>query len=228
MADKIRNELAKTFSLKETKIEEFAKLKVNGMNFDVTSYDIEGVGNLGIMKASGFFGLMSMVTLIINPFEKDAPLLSYDRINAFGNDTLILELYDTTLENNFDVTKIAAVKERNASLPVYDHGTHWYDNILMKESVHLKAKKKAAAGFDKLVDEYVKEYIIALEKAENCDIEAKKAKAKQYSDGLLNNGGPSTDIFVKKFGQQFTRDLFEKILFGTNKQVEQSSTFFVL
>ncbi len=77
---------------------EFQKVKVNGMNFDVWAFHAEGLGHVSAMRAKGFFGLMKMDTLIINPTEKDMPLFSYDRVQAMGNDTLIYELYDTVLE----------------------------------------------------------------------------------------------------------------------------------
>ncbi len=216
MIEYIKEKLQESYQLLEKNNEKFAKIKVNGMSFDISSFSIEGVGNLGIMEASGFFGLMNMITVIINPFEVDAPLFSYDRIHAFGNDTFIMELYDTCLKDGFEKEQIRGIKSKYGSLPVYDHGTHWYDDILMDESIHLKGKKQESATFDALAVEYIEAYVNALNNAEKCDKLQKTEKAKAYSDGLLNNGGPSTDIFVKKFGKEFTTELFEKVLFGTN------------
>ena len=35
--------------------------------------------------------------------------------------------------------------------------------------------------------------------------------------GLLKNGGPSTNVFLKLFGEEKTADLFRNVLFGTAK-----------
>ena len=43
---------------------------------------------------------------------------------------------------------------------------------------------------------------------------AKTEKALFYINGLLENGGPSTDVFVKGIGKERTTELFHNILFG--------------
>lgn len=60
------------------------------MKFIIEAYNIKDFGHLSIMKATGFFGLMKMDTVIINPKYVDLPLYSYDRIFAMGSDTLIV------------------------------------------------------------------------------------------------------------------------------------------
>ena len=84
--------IADSYSLVPISVGEFAKLKVNGMKFTIRAYHVEGLGHVSIMCAKGFFGLMKMDTLMIVPDERDLPLYSYDRIQAMGNDTLIVEL----------------------------------------------------------------------------------------------------------------------------------------
>ena len=97
------------YPLTEKNVGEFAKIKAKGMTFVIKQYEAKGLGNVSVMEAKGFFGLMQMDTLIINPVEKDLPLFSYDRVLAMGNDTLILELYDTLLEKQ-DFAGLKAVK----------------------------------------------------------------------------------------------------------------------
>ena len=40
---------------------------------------------------------------------------------------------------------------------------------------------------------------------------------KDYTDGLISNGGISTDMFKASLGEEVTRDFFSKVLFGTGK-----------
>lgn len=193
---------------------EYAKMKVNGMNFEIWAFHAEGLGHVSAMVASGFFGLMKMDTLIINPTERDMPLFSYDRVHAMGNDTLIYELYDTLLGQT-DLTGLEKVKDAYAALPDHDLGAHWYDSIKLKQSLSKKGKKAHRKSFDDCALKYLEAYLEAAEAAEYCEPGPKKEKASIYVEGLLTNGGPSTDVFKKGIGGEKTAELFRDILFGT-------------
>ena len=95
-------------------------------------------------------------SIIRNYTEVDLPLYSYDRIFAMGNDTLIVELYDT----------LAGAYLSDDATPV-------------------------------------------------SDVTVKQEKASYYVNGLLEKGGPSTDVFKKALGEEKTAKLFGDILFGT-------------
>jgi hypothetical protein len=193
---------------------EFSKMKVNGMNFEIWAFHADGLGHVSAMTASGFFGLMKMDTLIINPTEKDLPLFSYDRVHALGNDTLIFELYDTLLEEA-NLSRVEAVKAKYAALAEHDLGKHWYDEIKLPVSLSKKGKKAQRAAFDQCAIEYLESFLEAAEGAPYCDPAGKKEKASVYVDGLLTHGGPSTDVFKKGIGDEKTAQLFRNILFGT-------------
>lgn len=209
---KLLENLDKNFKLEKLSAQEFAKIKVSGMNFQIERYYAKGLGNVSVMSAKGFFGLMKMDTFIINPTECDMPLFSYDRIHAMGNDTLILELYDTLIQR-MSMELLDKTKEKFSYLPEHDLGRHWYDNIKLSQS-DAKKGKKISPEFDKYTDAYFRAYLEVAKKASECDEQEKKKKALVYVDGLLTNGGPSTDIFKKHYGEEKTAKLFRKILFG--------------
>ena len=208
--------LGKKFPLKDVSVGEWAKVKANGMNFTIRQYEAEGLGNVSVMEAVGFFGLMKMDTLIINPVKKDLPLFSYDRILAMGKDTLIVELYDTLLDT-WCAEGLQQVKEAYSMLPERDPGEHWYDSIKLPESISKKGKKAQTSDFDKMTEEYFAAYLASIPTADVDDIAAKSTKASVYVEGLLTNGGPSTDVFKKQFGEEKTTYLFRNILFGTGE-----------
>ena len=214
MTDKLLSMIKERFPLKEKNVWAFASLKANGMKFTVSAYEAEGLGHVSVMTAKGFFGLMKMDTLIVNPKTLDLPLYSYDRILAMGNDTLIVELYDTMVEP-LDTEALKAVNEANKDLPERDPGTHWYDGIKLKESVSKKGKK-LTERFDAYTKDYTGAYL-GLPAKPVTDAAAKREKANAYVEGLLKNGGPSTDVFKKALGEQKTAELFRKVLFGTEE-----------
>lgn len=214
MTDRLITLINKKFSLTEIDCGEFAKMKVNGMKFSIRAYKAEGLGHVSVMRAKGFFGLMKMDTLIINPTDIDLPLYSYDRIFAMGNDTLIVELYKTML-GEYSEEGMTQVKEREkySAIPERDPGEHWYDSIKLQSSISKKGKKAQTKELDGLTLDHFAAYLKSSDAKGN--MAAKQEKASVYVNGLIEKGGPSTDVFKKAIGEAKTRQLFETILFGT-------------
>lgn len=202
------------YSYKMIENKEYQSFKISGLKFNCEAYELEGFGRLSIMNAKGMMGLMKMNSIIFNPFEVDLPLLSIDRIKAFGNDSLYLEMYNTCLSDFVDEKDFYIIKDKYKELNDVIQKSHWYDDIEYKCSIVKKVKKNNSALIDECINDYINLYLALAKKAEKCDFEAKKAKAKTYSDGLLNNGGPATDAFLKTWGKDKTKDFFDKVLFG--------------
>ena len=213
MTEKLLNLIQSKYPIIEIDVGDMQTLKASGMKFTVCAYKAEGLGHISIMRASGFFGLMKMDTLIINPKEIDLPLYSYDRIYAAGNDTLIVELYDT-LSQKGDFSNLNAVREKYTDISERDPGEHWYDSIKLPESISKKGKKVHTEKLDCLALEHLDAYL-KNSTPMNVDMCEKQRKSAYYVDGLLKNGGPSTDVFKKALGVEKTTELFRHVLFGT-------------
>ena len=206
--------LADTCGFSVSDPEEVLELKVSGMKFHIRAYKAPDLGHVSIMEAAGFFGLMKMDTLIITPTAVDMPLFSYDRVHAMGNDTLIFELYDTLLGET-DLSGVDQVKKASAFLPDHDLGEHWYDSIKLPVSLSKKGKKASTPAFDDCTISYLAAFLKDAKAAAPCEAEPKREKASVYVEGLLKNGGPSTDVFKKGIGEEKTAELFRKVLFAT-------------
>ena len=211
--EKLLNIINNKFELTERGSYGFDNIKASGMRFVVNSYKAESLGFISIMTAKGFLGLIKMETLIINPTILDLPLLSYDRIHVFGKDKLILELYDT-MNDKQSLDKITEVKNNYLGY-VYESSNkepHWYDDVRLPETVSFSGKKKNSAEFDVIAERLIEAYINTTAPVVT-DAEAKAQKIDYYVNGLLNNGGPATDVFVKKLGKNITGMLFKNVLF---------------
>lgn len=200
-----------TYPLKKMPATEFDGIKVMGMRFHINSFTAKGLGHVSTMSAKGFFGLMCMDTLIVNPMEKDLPLMSYDRIKAMGNDKLYVEFYDTMVEK-ISLFALDNVKNSHPDQINIESGPNWYDDIRLPQTINFKGKKADSETFDQIAREYFKAYT-ALEAPVITDKSVKKAKSDYYVDGLLNNGGPATDVFLKALGKEKTTVLFKEVLF---------------
>ena len=214
MIQKMLRAITAQYHLNAITIGEFRKMKVNGMDFEIWAFHAQGLGHVSAVTARGFFGLMKMDTLIINPTEKDMPLFSYERVSAMGNDTVACELYDTILER-VDLNRVEDVKTRYRRLPDHDPGRHWYDDLKLAISLCKKGKQANSSDFDKCAMEYLQAFLEDASEADYCDPAGKKERASVYAEGLLTNGGPSTDVFKKGLGEEKTGHLFRYILFGT-------------
>lgn len=214
MTEKLLAAVAQLYPLTEVSAGDYCSLKANGMKFSIRAFQAEGLGWVSVMTASGFFGLMKMDTLIINPTAVDMPLLSYDRVHAMGNDTLIFELYDTMMEK-VELTATEQAKHDGACLPDHDLGSHWYDSIKLPQSLSKKGKKMHTVPFDVLTVNYMNAFLQDCTRVSACDADAKREKGSIYVEGLLTHGGPSTDVFKKAIGEEKTAHLFRHILFGT-------------
>jgi hypothetical protein len=108
--------------------------------------------------------------------------------------------------------KLHEVKGQYTDLAERDPGEHWYDNIKLASSISKKGKKAQSSQFDALALEHYKAYLAEENIVEN--VVEKREKAAYYVNGLLRNGGPSTDVFKKSLGEKTTEKLFRNVLFG--------------
>ncbi len=215
MIEKILEEINKKYPLKEKDVGKFASAKVSPMKFTLKSYEAEGLGNVSVMTGKALFGLMVMDTIVVNPFNRDMALFSYDRIHAMGNDTLFLEVYDTRLnKDEGPVNSLKEVTKKYEDIPEEPVAPNWYDSIKWGCSIKKKGKKDITPRFDEFTLEYVSKYLELCGTASICDVETKKAEAKKYTDGLISNGGPSTDQFVKAYGKDYVEELYRDPFFG--------------
>ncbi len=212
MTDKLLSLIGALYPLRALDAGEFARLKVHGLRFTIEAYEADGLGHVSVMRAGGMLGLMKMDTLIVNPTRRDLPLYSYDRIHAMGNDTLIIELYDTTLEA-FSCEALNRLQAEARGLPDRDPGTHWYDGIRLPQSLSKKGKRAQSPAFDRLAADFLTAWLHA-ECPPTGDFAAKREKTAAYVNGLLAQGGPSTDVFRKALGTERTAALFRNVLFG--------------
>lgn len=213
MVEQILKLLDENFKLTERECNEFSSLKLQGMNFENAAFYANGLGNVAVMKITTDAGVMSMDTLIINPFEIDAPMLSYDCINMQGNAILYLEPFDTTLSHNFDTSLISSVTAKYEELlennPQQDR---WYDAMRLDGTCFKKTANVEL--LNEMLLNYYKAFVESLKNTDKCDEKEKMEAASKYSKGLIENGGPATDPFLKAFGKETTERFFKEVLFG--------------
>ena len=214
MIEKLIEEFAKSYTFDAIENKEFDSFKVNGMDFEVKAYDAQFLGRVSSMKGKMKFGLMKMETLIVNPLELDVPLLSLDLIQTPGKLIVIVEQYDTLVNTKRNESVFLNIKEKYEDLEDRPSKSAWYDELRYSSSIGKKVSKKKADRVKEMIEEYFEAYLDLCRDARVIEKEEKKVKADLYRDGLLENGGASTDSFLKAWGKEKTERFFKEVLFG--------------
>lgn len=189
------------------------------MKFDVEQYDIEGIGNLSVMRVN--MGVMQMSTFVITPLDRNLPLLSTDYMYMLGNRTAYMEFYDLVAQK--DDTYNALLMALDDAIAGYDHLENaeatpaWYADLLT-----VTAYKNGGTGEDAALEQMLVDCLdiylahgrelpalTEAERAEKIDMTV------EYTDGLIEKGGISTDVFKSALGDEVTKDFFDRVFFGT-------------
>lgn len=218
--DAALNELRQTHTVTPLDVGEYKDLTLYGiMKFHVEQYDVEDLGNLSVMRVN--VGLMQMATFVITPQDKNMPLLSADYMYILGNRKSYLEFYDVVKEKDEPyqqlLTALARVQTDYEHLKNVETTPAWYAPLLTVTSY-----KGGGFGADKdlesLLVNSIHTYMQHAAQLPLLSGEARDEKIAitvEYTDGLIEKGGISTDIFKKELGNEETKKFFDRVFFGT-------------
>ena len=221
--DSVLAQLKENFIVSPIDVGNYKKMKIYGiMKFDVEQYDIKELGNLSIMRMNAL-GLMQMVTIVITPKDKNLPLLSADYMYILSNRKAYLEFYDVVDEKdaayNTLLNALAKGLERYKHLENIEASEAWYAHLLTITS-YKGGKPDADEDLKNMLLDSLNTY---LKHAKQLPLLSTEEKAKKkyitvaYTDGLIEKGGISTDVFKKQLGPEETKSFFDNIFFGTAK-----------
>ncbi len=200
------------FQLSRKEMGDLSAFKAKGMHFEMESYEVKGAGNLCLISMKGMAGLMKMESASFTPSRLDGPILSMDRIRLPWKETLLAELYGTTLAER-PFAELEAVKARHGGLPAYTPERAWYTDLLLPVSAYYRGGRAIRDGLDRFSREYCEAYIDLLAACPACD-PAEKAKATAVlPEGLLKNGGPAVNQFKAMIGEEKTAEFIRKFMF---------------
>lgn len=215
--DVIRNHA----EIKELDAGRYQNMRLYGiMKFIVRQYAVKDIGNLSVMTMNA--GIMKMLTMILTPLYKDLPLVSVDFMYVFNQKIRYLECFDLVLdqkENDQNLKKaLEKIKVNYKDLDNFVPSPAWYDS-LGHTGIYGKGKGSDAEEKEALKD-WLEAVLFSADQKPVLSFEKKQRKlsvVKQYTDGLIDKGGVSTDFFVKNLGKENTRILFDQVLFGTER-----------
>lgn len=189
------------------------------MKFDVEQYEIESIGNLSVMRVN--MGFMQMSTFVITPLDRNLPLLSTDYMYILANRTAYMEFYDLVAQK--DATYNTLLEELGMVIGKYQQLENaqttpaWYAPLLT-----VTAYKNGGFAEDSQLEQMLVDCLnVYLENGKKLPVltEAERAEkiaiTMDYTDGLIEKGGISTDVFKSALGEDTTKDFFDTVFFGT-------------
>ena len=223
--DAVLAKLEENYTITPVDVGEYEEIKVYGiMSFDVEQYDIKDLGNLSVMRMN--MGVMQMSTMVFTPQDKNLPLFSTDFIYMLSNRKSYFEFYDLVKEKDDTYMELIAnlhdVQVKYGHLENFDVEPTWYAPLLSVASYKGGTSENDAdtlAMTLDLLDVYLTHnaqlpLLTEAEKAEKMDITV------AYTDGLIEKGGISTDVFKQELGNEVTKHFFDNVFFGTITKVK--------
>lgn len=218
--DAVLEELGKEYTVTPVDPGEYEEMTIYGiMKFHVEQYDIQDLGNLSVMRVN--MGVMQMATVVITPQDKNLPLLSADFMYILSNRKAYLEFYDVVAEKDQQYMGLLdSLKEVHKD---YEHledittSPAWYEHLLTV-TVYKGTDKKSDADLQNLLVDSLHVY---LEEAKDFPLLDQQQRAEkqsitvEYTDGLIEKGGISTDVFKSSLGDEETKKFFDQVFFGT-------------
>lgn len=192
---------------------------VAGRYHAVKQYEIEGVGNLLVMT-NPKEGKMQMDTFTITPYYKNLPLFTTDYMYFEDKRMFLNEIYDLVeykdeIYNKY-IDRFAENCGAVSHLPDMPVKECWYDDIRP-----VFAGKIAAPADDDLIYELFLQNLAAFIEMEKETplLPPEKRQAKwlrnfNYARALVEDGGVSTDLFVKSLGADETKRFFYSVFFA--------------
>lgn len=214
--------LKKQYVVRELDVGAFKSFVVADRRHVVRQFEIAGVGNLLVMTNPDD-GKMQMDTFTITPYYKNLPLFTTDYMYfedklMFLNEIYNLVEYQDELYENF-IAKFVHNCESVSSLDDMKLPACWYDDIRPV----LAAKTTSFENEDLAFDLFLKNLstFTEMEQASPYLSEphtaAKWDKNFQYARALVEDGGVSTELFVKSLGAEQTKRFFYSVFFAPDK-----------
>jgi hypothetical protein len=187
------------------------------LDFDVRQYEVEGYGNLSIMKTDG---MQQMSTIVLTPFSKDLPLISTDYMFNGENRVSYIEFYGLGINGDENIPvfdSLRPLQEKYARFADQPPTPGWFDAVRTMGLFKVSSYKDDDAISQMLYDSFRITLDGSVQAPDLSEAEriARYNNTQEYVDNLISNPGISTAIFNMCLGQERTSLFFNNVFFGT-------------
>ena len=199
--------LKERFALKEVTPEKYRTMGSAMMRFHLEQYEVDGLGNLCVLKTKAMLGFMRLMTVVVTPNTgRNVPFLLIDTMDMGKKHLCYVEYYDCTAEGA-DRDRLLAASAPYADVANYAEKPAWYVSERMEGSL-IKTGNKARLeqmATDALTA-YAEQAAAASVKQEN--IEGLRA----FQQRMVREGNPSTAALTRTLGQEGAETFFKTVV----------------
>ena len=226
-AEKVLEMLSEYYTVTPLDAGEFSAISMNAplapgfvvtLDFDVQQYEVEGYGNLSIMKTDG---VQQMSTIVLTPFNKDLPLISTDYMFNGESRVSYIEFYGLGINGDENMPVFDALRpltEKYAQFADQPPTPGWFDEVRTMGLFKVSGYQDDDAISQMLYDSF-RITLDASKESPDLD-EAQRVTryemTQDYVDHLISNPGVSTAIFNMCLGAERTSQFFNDVFFGTS------------
>ena len=199
--------LKERFSLKDITPEKYRTMGSAMMRFHLEQYEVEGLGNLCVLRTKAMLGLMRLMTVVVTPGSgKNVPFLLIDAMDMGRKHLCYVEYYDCTAQGA-DRDLLLAAGAPYADVENYAEKPAWYVSERMEGS-RIKTGDKARLermALDAL-HAYAAQAAAAPVKPET--IEGLRA----FQARMVKEGNPSTAALTRTLGKEGAETFFRTVV----------------
>ena len=220
LIEEMNNIIEKDYKLKELEIGEFKKILVfKILPFYSKVYQIEGLGIYSVLTLN--VGIMQMLTINVNPYEKDIPQLTIEFTVSLQTRKIYIEIYELMVDKENEkyknyIKKVEEIKNKYSNLKDFSSKESWHNKYLpvfIRKSGTPKDDKTILYLFKEVVLTYF-EYAKEAPALSEDDKKKKYEAIKEFSDQLAEKGGVAIDNFKKTLGEEKTKEFLGKAFYG--------------
>lgn len=195
--------LKERFALKDVTPEKYRTMGSLMMRFHLEQYQVDGLGNLCVLKTRAMLGLMNLTTVVLTPSSgKNVPFLLIDTMDMGKKHLCYVEYYDCTVQGA-DKDILLAARAPYGNVPDYAEKPAWYVQERMEGSL-IKTGDKAL--LEQMAMDALKAYAAQAEtapvKPENID------GLKAFQRRMIEEGNPSAAALTKTLGREGAEAFF--------------------
>ncbi len=199
--------LKEKFVLKDITPEKYRTMGNLMMRFHLEQYEVEGLGNLCVLKTKAMLGLMNLVTVVVTPSSgRNVPFLLIDTMDMGKKHLCYVEYYDCTADGA-DKDLLLLASAPYGDVADYAEKPAWYVKERMAGSL-IKTGDKTRLDRMALdaLKAYARQTAAAPVKPENV------AGLQAFQQRMVREGNPSTAALTRTLGQEGAETFFQTVV----------------
>ena len=206
--------LRERFELREVTPGRYRTMGSAMMRFRLEQYEVQGLGNLCVLRTKAMLGLMKLVTVVVTPSSgKNVPFLLIDTMDMGKKHLCYVEYYDCTADGA-DKDLLLAASAPYADVADYAEKPAWYVSERMAGSL-IKTGDRA-----RLIQMAADALAAYREQAAAAPVKPENLPGlKAFQQRMVKEGNPSTAALTRTLGKEGAETFFQTVVMPVQETI---------